>query len=409
MTRLALADDVAALIDPLRSTLDAALTHLPPGPTIQVAFGEVDGLYALDDTSLTLSRALLGPDMHHPDEPAGEARLDRWRRAGCCVAEGAALVALAEVAGSQPDLADWRWVGAALEAVDLACPELQLGLADLLRAAEVGDPGVDPRQGIAVYRALRRLGRDPWAQATAWVSGEEAVDGATWLEVGGFVFGKGLASEVSLPVELAARQDIPVSLTPWTWARIEVPSHRRGGLIHTVGDAVIAQAWASGGRVHKTLAGALGGGGALRPAVGGPVGAWENVSAQGFGQLFGVRGITWTLHADGRLELLLADAFAGPPEALEMAEQVGTSGLAPGRWQVAGDHRIQFAELVTSGLTMHGRKSDPFAVPAASGLGQVLQAIQEGSWAWRMRGEELFLTGQMMGGKLEMRFRPAEG
>jgi len=407
MSRVSLSDDVAALIDPLRSVLEQGLQHLPPGPTLSVRTGAVQGVYQLDGTDLVLSTALLGPDMHHPSEPQGTLRLDRWRRAACAIAEGTALVALAEVVGAPADPSDWRWLGAALEAVDRACAELQLGLSDLVRAAEQADPGADPRQGVAVFRALRRLGHDPWAIATAWLTGESAPDAALWLQIGTWILGPGLAAEVSVPVDLPDRVDIPTQVSPWSWARLEVPAHRRGGLIQAQGDVIVQQAWASGGQPHRTLAGGLEQGGHLSPAVGGPVGTWENVSAQGFGQVFGVRGITWTLHPDGRLELLLADAFAGPPEAVEMAEQVGTSGVAPGRWSVAGERSIRFGELVTSGLTMHGRDASPFALPAAGGLGQVLQAIQEGAWSWRIQQGELFLSGRMMGGELEMRFVPA--
>jgi len=144
------------------------------------------------------------------------------------------------------------------------------------------------------------------------------------------------------------------------------------------------------------------------PATGGPVGRWENLSATGWGQVFGVRGITWTFHGDGRLEFLLADAFAGPPDALAMAEEVGTSGLVPGRWAVSGPREVRLSRLDTTGLSMHGRTTGTFAMPAgAMGMGQVLQAMQDGPWTWRTTGDELYLEGRMMGGPVQMRFRRA--
>lgn len=407
MPRATLHPDVAALVQPLRSLLNPALDRLAPGPTLQVVLGDVPDVYALEGTTLTLSTGLLGPDMHHPAEPEATVRLDRWRRAASAILEGAALAALAEATERTPDLTDWRWVGAAVEAADHACSDLQLGLPDLVRAAEVAVPGADPRQGVAVYRSLRRAGEDPWAAASAWVRDERPVTAEQWLQAGRWTLGAGLAAEVGVPLELPARQDIPVQVPAWSWVPLEVPAHPRGGRVRIEGGAHVRQAWASGGEPLRTLAGALDEPGRLTPEVGGPVGTWENVSAHGFGQLFGVRGITWTLHGDGRLEMLLADAFAGPVEAIEMAENMGTSGIVPGRWRIAGEQALSFSDLRTAQLTMHGRDGNPFALPAGGGLGQALQALQEGAWRWRIDGDELFLTGRMMGGPLEMRFRRA--
>lgn len=404
--RILTSEPVAQLIRSLRPLLDGALADLPPGPAVHVRFADIPSVYAVDGQEVLLSQGLAGPDMHHPLEGEGSLRLDRWRRVIACILEGVVLVALADACSRSADLADWRWVGLAVELADHACPDLQLGLADLVRAAEVGCPGEDPRQGIGVYRALRRRGDDPMRTACDWITGARALTGEDWLEAGAFVVGAGLAAEVGVPVDVRSAVDVPVSDVPaWSWLRLDVPAHRRGGEVIAHGGAVVGQAWAKGGERLKTLAGALDARGSLKTGIGGPAGTWENVSAHGFGQPFGVRGITWTLRPDGGLELLLADAFAGPVEALEMAGSVGTSGVVPGRWSVGGERALRFSQLVTSHLTMHGRDADPFVVPAGGALPQALQSLQEGTWSWRLSGEELWLSGHMMGGPMQMRFR----
>lgn len=401
----------AELLQPLDALLGGALRALPPGPAVPVRVGEVPGFSALDGGGIVLSEGLLGPEVHHPDEPEGPVRLDRWRRAACAVLEGVALLHVAGEAGVEPDRSDWRQRGLALYLADAACPDLQLAVPALLRAASGGCPGDDPETGVAAYRALDARGDDPVdddpvATGLRWIRGD-GPDAATWLALGRWVMGAGLAGALGLPVDVVDAVDIPVELRPWSWARLHVPAHPRGGIVERVGDAVVEQDWATGGEELRTLGGALGGGGELRPTTGGPVGTWENVSAEGFGQVFGVRGITWVIRADGRLELVLADAFAGPVAALDMAEQVGTSGLVPGRWQIAGRDTIRISGLSTAGLSMHGREgAESYAVPAGSmGVGQALLGLQGQPLRWRRRGEELWITGPMFGGRVEMRFR----
>ena len=66
--------------------------------------------------------------------------------------------------------------------------------------------------------------------------------------------------------------------------------------------------------------------------------------------MFGVRGISFELAPSGGLQIVMADAFAGPLDALEVAEQVGTSGVVTGRWRVAGPFAIRFARIANQGL-----------------------------------------------------------
>lgn len=315
------------------------------------------------------------------------------------------LVALARASDRPVDTGDWRWVGLAAELVDSACPGLQLGLGAMVSAGEQADPGRDPRQGLAVYRAIRRGGDDPWTIGRSWIAGQ-GPSAARWLALGRWVLGPALAAEVGVPVDLAPAVDAPVTLPRWSWRRIEVPAHPRGGWIRTDGGAHIEEPWAAGGQPLKTLAGALASGGTLIPVTAGPVGVWEHVSARGWGQLFGIRGMRWTFHGDGRLQMMLTDSVAGPVGAHDVADGVGTSGVVPGRWAIAGERRLILSNLVTSRLTMHGKGAQGFALPAG-GLSQVIQAMSGGVWRWRTADGELYLKGPMMGGEVELRFRPA--
>jgi hypothetical protein len=132
-------------------------------------------------------------------------------------------------------------------------------------------------------------------------------------------------------------------------------------------------------------------------------------SAEGFGQVMGARGIRFTFNADGRLELVLADAFVGPLAAVAMAEQVGTSGVCDGRWRVAGEHRLRFDGIETRSLTLHSRTRDRFMMPARGfGLGEWLMALRDDVWTWQPAQDRLVLRGKMMGGEVEVRLRRAD-
>jgi hypothetical protein len=160
--------------------------------------------------------------------------------------------------------------------------------------------------------------------------------------------------------------------------------------------------YAEAGKSLRTIAGSTAVPGRLVPDVGGPVGSWVNVSAGGWGQIFGVRGITWSFLPDGRLELVLADAVAGPISAAD-SHEVGTSGLVPGRWYVAGTESLRFGKMDTTHLTQHGA-GDRRGTPAV-GMGQVLQGMQDQAWRWSIVNDELRMFGSLFGASMEMRFR----
>ncbi len=402
MTRLTLDPEVEPLLAPMRGLLDAALARLPDAGAVTVGPGSAWTLDpSADGARIVLPAALLGPDMVAPGERAGPYALDRWRRAVACVLEGVALCALG-VRGAPA--ADWRPLAIARHEADAAFPELAIALPDLVAAPAGSGPGADPGVGVAVAAAIAAGGGDPRAEIGAWIAGHGPTP-ERWLSLARWVLGAGLAARVGVPLDAAPAHDIPLDLPAWSWARLDVPAHPRGGRVACSGGAAVAAPWAVGGERLRTVAAAAAPG-RLLADVGFPVGPWEAASARGFGQVFGIRGMTWTFKADGRVELVLADAFAGSFDAVEMAEQVGTSGVVPGRWRVAGPARVALSGLDTTGIAMHGRGDQPFAVPATGmGLGQVLQAMSEGDWAWEQVGGELYLRGSVMGGSVEMRLR----
>ncbi|MBA2320927.1 MAG: hypothetical protein H0V89_07220, partial [Deltaproteobacteria bacterium] len=130
-------------------------------------------------------------------------------------------------------------------------------------------------------------------------------------------------------------------------------------------------------------------------------------SAEGFGQVMGARGVSFRFSAGGGLQVVLADAFVGPLAAVSVAGEVGTSGVADGRWAVAGPHLLSFRDIVPVGLTMHSRGArDRFAMPAQGfGLGEWLGAMSSAPWGWILDDDRLILRGRMMGGGVEVRFR----
>jgi hypothetical protein len=369
----------------------------------------VAGFARLEGAVLVLSEHLAGPEVRHPAEVEGPMPpLDRWRRALGCVLEALVLGSLAEEIG-QPPREDWMWRGLAVDVADCALPEAGLALPDLALAIATGDPGTHPRAGVAVWRAVRARGDDPWVVARDWLGGRPPPP-QEWLALGTWVLGSsGIAPTLPIPVERVAAVDIPVALGPWCWQPLAVPAHPRGGRVLAEGDAAIIEAWASADQPLRTLAAAGAQGGSLGPDIGGPAGSWAVTSAHAFNQVFGVRGISFQLAKSGAIEIVLADAFVGPLSALEMAEQVGTSGLVSGRWKVAGVRTLRFSSITEQGLTMHGRQDDSFRVPTGGvGMAEWLHALEDSTWRWEDLGDKLVLRGRMMGGEVEMWWRPEQ-
>lgn len=412
-------DDVAAaLLGPVLPVLSRALGLLPDAPPLRVTSGDVPGFHALRGDEVALSRGLLGPDLHHPDEPPGPLPpLDRWRRAAAAVLEAASTRELSRRTGLAPDPADWRWVGAAIYAADVVAPELALGGPDLALAIATGAPGDRPRAGFAVMRAWAAEGVDPIARARYLLEGG-VVSAPEWSRLGRWVLSaEGGLGALPVPVARVAEADVPLAMPAWSWRPLRVPPHRRGGYVRVRGDGLVEPPWAVAGAELRALAAAASTACELSPEPGGPVGDWDVASAEGYGQIMGARGIRFGFRADGRLELVLADAFVGPLAAVAMAEQVGTSGVCAGAWRVDGAWRLRFADIETASLTLHGRSRDRFLLPAgAFGLAEWLVAMQEHPWHWQVTSgsrsaagepERLVMRGRMMGGEVEVRLKRA--
>jgi hypothetical protein len=404
MDRLDLDPRAHALLEPVLAVLHAALPNLPDSAPIQVRIGEVAGLSRLDGGVLVLSHRLEGPGVVAEGEPESPLPpLDRWRRAAGLVLEAVALRSLSALVDRPPG-DDWRWMGAAIYAADAVAPELGIAGNDLAQAIATGDPGRFPRAGVAACLAWKAQGADPITRARDLLD-DGVVSAVEWVKLGHWVLERGTAL-LGIPVQRVSEADIPLELGPWRWQPLRIPAHPRGGSIGVHGDGEVGDRWAIGGSVHRTIAASAAGGARFEPEPGGPVGDWVVTSAEGFGQVMGSRGVFFQFRADGRMEVVLADAFVGPLAALGMAGQVGTSGVAAGRWAVAGQFLVNFEGIVPQGLTMHGRSRDRFMMPAGGfGMGEWLQAMCDAPWGWSSQADRMVLRGKMMGGAVEVRLR----
>jgi hypothetical protein len=390
-------DPAGALLAPVRDLVDRGLQRLGSSAAVRVSVGDPPGISGWADGGLVLSAGLLGPGLHHPAEGA-VLPLDRWRRAAAAVLEAAARSQLAARFGA-PAGDDWRWVGAAAFLADRAAPELTLADPDVALAVETGDPGAHPRAGVAVMRAWAASGADPVARAL----GGAELPAEEWLALGRWVLSSGRES-LPVPVGRPAESDIPCVLAPWSWRPLRIPAHPRGGRVMVEGDGAVDAAWVPGGVEHTGLAAAGEGGCRLSASAGGPVGSWDVASAEGFGQILGVRGVRYVFHADGRAEIVLADAFVGPLRAAGMAPELGTSGVVPGRWKVAGPDQFAFYGLDTAALTLHSRSRERFAMPARGfGMAEWLGALADAPWTWSSADGHLVLRGSILGGGVEVR------
>lgn len=400
-----------ALATPLRAVLEPALARLDLRPrTLPEILPGWPGGPRLSPVGLHLDPALLGPGLRHPDdEEWAEAQphlaglaLDRWRRAAGLVLEGIALAALEEEVGAPLPLAWWT-LGPAAEAVDRAAPALGWlwpEAADLLARPEEGLAAA-PRRAAWLVRWFRESGR-PWA-----LGERPALDAATWSD-----FGRWLEDPVHGP---AGRAPLPLprgSARPTGAAPLAPLSHHR--LRRAAGAAGLALRWPGGGRdlaadeVVELLVGSVEGGLlALDEQSVLPTGTWR-LSGGSVGERPGAaRGIELTLHADGRIDLVFADAFAGPATAylLDLGRQLGVSGTGQGRYRVVSAHgpgrgALVFDALEPGLLSVHPRFSGRFVLPAEAVLGPVsraLQVMKEVPWAFQVEGEELRLSAEVKG------------
>lgn len=397
-----LSERALRLLDPVQSLLDEAC-GASSSDDIVVDVGESEGFYRVEPKRIVLDVSLEGPGMHHPREPTTALQpVDRWRRALSSVVEGVALLELSnEVAA--PVSMTWPWLAAAIDRADQQIPAL--GVADADLAAALASGTAVGRGGLAVARAWRAAGHDPWERARRVIAGESiGID--EWLALGQWLLGREPVARLGTAVSRVAPVDIPFELPPWSWARVAVPAHPRGGEVGVEGPGGALSSYAVADVVFETLTGALDGTVRFVPRSGGPVGTWDVASARGFGQTYGFRGLQFCFRSSGVFEVVLADAFMGPLEALELADQMGTSGTSRGRWSVAGQQELRFQNVVNQGLSMHGRGGAGYAMPADNaGIGVGLRALEEGVWGWEIDGGTLWLRGALGGGGFEVRLQ----
>ena len=390
-----------ALLSPVLTVVEKGLDALGWEQPLRVRIGDTRGFWT-DQGDVVLSSKLV-QGVHHPDE-SKEGPLDRWRRAAASVLEAAAARRLSAKIGVMPD-ADWRWAGAAVDDVDRAVPELQLAAPELWGAVTSGDPGTYPRTGVAAIRAISSLHPDPKERVEALLAGILPSE-EEWSAWGRWVFSPlGARSDLRLAPPLIASGDIPMKLGPWRWVRLRVPAHPRGGELVVRGQGIVDPAWARGGVEHSCVASTTVGC-VVEGEPGGPIGAWEVASAHAFGQVIGVRGVSFRFEKGGTLCIVLADAFVGGLQHVSVGDEVGTSGVVTGRWSVAHPNAVRLADIRKDALTMHQRQSGGFAMPAgAMGVGEWLAALTESPWSWSSNAGRLVMIGEMMGGKVEIRLR----
>jgi len=338
--------------------------------------------------ALSLDPALLGPAVWvGADAALAEAglpgALDRFRRLTGLLLEAGALLGAAEAEGVDPDAAfadPWRKAAAAVQ-VDAAAPALGwLEAAAVGLATAPGQSGLDDPRRLAWYlRFAAAQGEPTPPDAAAWARfGRWARDRA-----------RGPLSTLSQPVDPAAPRALPEGewrARAFSHAVVPVEGGARGlslglrGAVAMAGDSAVGP-----GKQGVVVLGAVVDAHALlRREVAGPVGVWALRTGAFGAQVGAARGVELHLFEEGRVELVGADAFVGrlTPALLEMAQQVGVSGTAAGRWRLLSVEadglrgQLQLEGLQLGPATLHPRQGRRFALPAESMLGPVRGALQ---------------------------------
>ncbi len=392
-------DDTAeALLQPVRALVDGVLADWGVGADFHVTVGGSPGWV---DGGVVLPSELAKGDPFPTGQ--GPGQVDRWRRAASGVLEGAVLDGLAQRVGAWP-ADDWRWVGLAAEVADRAAPVLGAAAADLQRAIATGNLHAHPRAGLAFWRWLRTMGEDP-VERFVEVARGSLVSGDEWTRFGGWLF-DAAPRLLEWPVERPPVATMPSTWGPWQLGRAVVAAGP-GGRISTAGAGCCSSKWWRAGTV--VVVGATDGEGTVEAAPAGVGGRWQVASASVAGQVMGARGVLWTLWEDGRLEIVLSDAFVGPLAALPVASEVGTSGVATGRWRVDEADVLTFEGVTTAGLTVHGRRGDRMGGRALGfGIPEWIADLNEGPWRFVKADDRLVMRGAMRGAPVEVRFRDAD-
>ena len=409
-----------ALAAPLGPVLAPALAVLSLRPDVLPAIlpGRSGGP-RLSAAGLHLDPALLGPGAWHPDDQDWAAvhphlaplALDRWRRAAGLVLEGLALRALDELVGAPLPLSWWT-LGPAAEAVDRAAPALGWlwpEAAELLERPEVGLAEA-PRRAAWLVRWFRQTGR-------AWVPGERPdLDPGDWAAFGDWLqdLSHGPAADSPVPLRRGpARPPADVVMQPLSFRRLHLSAGAAGAWVRWPGGARGLAA----DQEAEVAVGSLRGGALVveaEPLLAG--GIWRLVGGSAGERPGAARGIELTLHPDGRIDMVFADAFAGPPTPylLGLGRQLGVSGTGRGRYRVVradgpGRGAVVFDALTPDLLSVHPRFSGRFSLPAEAVLGPVhkaLEAMVGIPWDFRYQGDELLLTAELWGMATVLRLAP---
>jgi len=411
-------DAWAALAAPLQAVLEPALDRLSLRPAeLPPVVAARPGEAGLTPRGIALDPSLLGPGTRHPlddawalDHPGVAAlALDRWRRAAGLVLEGVALAGLQDEIGA-PLPRTWWTLGPAADAVDRAAPELGWlwpEAADMLLHPEVGLAAA-PRRGAWLLR---------WFRATErrWAVGERPqLDDDAWAAFGAWLddLGHGPAADCPVPLSrgAAGAVDAAVDAAPLSFHRLRVE----------VGAAGAVVGWGSGrqallpGDHHEVLVPVRGGGPVdvdLLPVL--PPGAWRLAGGTVGERPGAARGIDLDLRPDGCIDMVFADAFAGPPTPylLGLAKTVGVSGTGTGRYHLVradgpGRGALRFDALTPDLLTVHPRLGGRFALPAETFLGPVNKALQAMTgvvWEFFADGDDLRLEAPVFGAHTVLR------
>ena len=409
----------AELFRPVMPVLRGAIPRLNATEIPRFEAGPPEGPWArLSGDSVLLRGDLTEAGMRTPTDQAwAEAApdgleglaLDRWRRAAGAVLEGVAL-------WRDRDL-DLAWAEArAVEAADSAEPGLGLlwpELLDLRLRPELG-LAARPRQGAWLLRWLRRQGRTvdqlqdvDLAHFFAWLRDPEA----------------GPSGDSPLPLpQSEARSRSDWEHAPWSATVLRIEAGAAGTRAVAEGGALSEELSLAAGEVRDSVfASRTGGAAALRTPALGPVGTWTLSTGVVQERVGAARGVELSLREDGRLEIVMADAFMGLPTTpmLELAETVGVSGWASGKWrvievnpQVPGEGLLRLDRVSSRGLTVHPRPGRSNPVPASALLEpaeRMLAALVGAQLRWRWSGENLSLTGPIAGIGVELRFRREGG
>lgn len=336
-----------------------------PDRLVVVPAGQGAVVERTDATTVAVSPALVegplfvGEDADLAEHAPPGVALDRFRRVTGGVLE-AALVG--------PDADPWARAAAA-RAVDDALPAL-----GWLVPAAWGLVAEPHRSALAAPRRLAW-----WLRFAESKALPAAPTPAAWARFGAWVRDRVAGPAAQVPVQLdrvnAQPWDAPWPEGPWCHAPRRVDRVRRAVVV-------------SGAAAHppglqrpgEVVVGVAQDAVSPRLAPAGPVGTWVLASGHFGSQVGAARGVEITLSADGSAVLVGADAFVGPATAsvLQMADQIGVSGVSNGRWEVvelgehAGTCAIRIQGFRATDGTVHPRSGHGFALPAA----QWLQPVQ---------------------------------